>query len=224
MYKMARSGVGALILAAGLSSRMQPILHGGSKALFPLGGVSMLEHCYALFTRAGIENITVVTGHDSESVAPLAMALGAHTVHNGNYTDGMFGSITCGLQSLAHSACAGVFLLPVDMALVRLAVVKSMLQSWNVLGKGQKEYIYVPAINGAWGHPPLIGRGHWDAIASWSGEGGLQGYMLRSMKVGGGGREALRIVPVEDEGILRDIDTPDDARLASEYIEKGRLE
>ena len=46
----------AIVLAAGFSERM-----GEFKPLLPLGGVTVLERCVALFRNAGIDDVRVVT-------------------------------------------------------------------------------------------------------------------------------------------------------------------
>ena len=50
--------VGAIVLAAGLSSRL-----GQSKPLAPLGDKTLLGHCAALFGAVGLKRVAVVTGH-----------------------------------------------------------------------------------------------------------------------------------------------------------------
>ena len=55
------TGISAIILAAGFSSRM-----GELKGLLSLGGRTLLEHCVALFRDCGIEDVVVVTGHRAD--------------------------------------------------------------------------------------------------------------------------------------------------------------
>jgi CTP:molybdopterin cytidylyltransferase MocA len=66
-----------------------------------------------------------------------------------------------------------------------------------------ESYIFYPTYLKQRGHPPLIPSDLFSAILSWNGPGGLQSLMER--------HEALACeVEVQDEGILMDIDTPED--------------
>lgn len=95
----------AIILAAGLSSRMG----GKPKALLPLGGATMLERAVRAFVRAGIEGIRVVTGYEAEQVAEEALRLGAKPVFNRDYELGMYTSICVGLTAVDRERDALLF-------------------------------------------------------------------------------------------------------------------
>lgn len=55
---------GAIILAAGLSSRM-----GDFKPLLRLGQYSLVEHCVRTFRDAGVNSIILVTGHNADQLS-----------------------------------------------------------------------------------------------------------------------------------------------------------
>ena len=61
------SGLGAIILAAGLSSRM-----GRLKPILPLGGGTLLGQCIEVLREGGVADIVVVCGHCGEEVAAAA--------------------------------------------------------------------------------------------------------------------------------------------------------
>lgn len=212
---MPRSRVCALVLAAGLSTRMRPLLGGKSKALCVLEGVSLLSRCCSLFKRAGIEGVYVVTGHDHEEVARAAFSLGAVPVYNENYTNGMFSSVTAGLKALMEDAAYGAFfLLPVDTPLVSPEIIVDLQKYWQDIGEGRDEAIILPVAKSMPGHPPLIGCTHWPDILAWKGEKGLQGYIGNRGRTGFRQRQCVHTVPVDEAAILWDIDTPEDLEQA----------
>lgn len=178
LYPPERQSLCALILAAGLSTRMQPLLQGRSKALCKLQGKPLLERCCAMFKQAGIERIYVVTGHERAAVSSAAQNFGATPLHNANFRKGMFSSILTGLRQLSQDPLnEGMFLLPVDIPLLKPTLLEALLAHWSSLGEARQQSIIIPEVEGEPGHPPLIGRGHWPAIMQWGGEGGLQGYV-----------------------------------------------
>ncbi|MBC8497848.1 nucleotidyltransferase family protein [Candidatus Bathyarchaeota archaeon] len=82
----------AVVLAAGMSSRM-----GANKLLLKVGDRRVIEHI--LFSLKPIET-TVVTGHRPEEIRDIAESLGAETVHNPDYEEGMTTSFQAGLRTL----------------------------------------------------------------------------------------------------------------------------
>lgn len=92
------SNLRAVILAAGLSSRMR----GEHKALQPLGDTTMLGAALGAFARAGVPGVRVVTGHKNAQVADEALRHGGIPVHNPNFAQGMFTSICTGLLDIEN--------------------------------------------------------------------------------------------------------------------------
>lgn len=185
----------AIILAAGQSKRM-----GEFKPLLPLGETTALEHGIALFRKAGVRDVRVVTGHEGERLDPLLESLGIPRVHNSRYHEGMFTSIQAALRVLPEGKTA-FFLLPVDIPLVRPQTVKTLLRSWHTRSEG----IIQPVFNGIYGHPPLISARYRQTILNSSGEGGLK-KLLRAFP------EDTLEIEMPDERILLDMDTPEDYR------------
>ena len=99
--------IGALILAAGLSSRMDEF-----KPLLEVEGKSLIENAIALFKDTGIEEIVTVVGYRAETLIPIIETASSRYVVNENYQAGMFSSIQKGVVEL-KDACDAFFLLPV---------------------------------------------------------------------------------------------------------------
>lgn len=179
--------VAAVILAAGLSSRM-----GDFKPLMNLGGQTVLSRCVESFRDAGIGHVVVVTGHRAQEVQAEVEELGVSTIHNPVFEQGMFSSVCAAVSAL--SGLDAFFLLPVDIPLVRPATIMALYRAFD----GRIAY---PCFEGERGHPPLVPFHLASEILRHDGSGGMKGLLER--------HDSLD-VPVWDRGILLDADTQDD--------------
>lgn len=195
--------VAAIILAAGLSSRMRRF-----KPLLPLGETAALERAIAAFRQVGVDDVRVVTGHRAPELEPLLLRYGARGVANPRYREGMFSSVAAGVATLGSDVDA-FFVLPADVPLVRPTTVGRLLQARR---EKPADVVY-PCFLGRRGHPPLIAGGRAREIAGWLGPDGLKGALARWE------RNALDVA-VADELILRDMDTPDDYRVLRERAKR----
>jgi hypothetical protein len=116
----------------------------------------------------------------------------------------MYSSVKAGMLGLDENTKC-VFVLPVDLPLVRPATLSAMMSACPQGGSS----ICYPTFDGRRGHPPLIARAHVPAVLGYSGERGLAGLLsqLRGHAVD---------VPVIDQFIHADMDSPEDYRLLSE--------
>lgn len=185
------SKASAVILAAGCSRRM-----GFFKTVAMMNGASPLERTLRSVMAAGISDIIVVTGHRQEEVEKVVWAFQARPVYNSRYLEGMFTSVQAGVASLSSSSRA-FLLLPVDIPLVRPATILFLLRYASFDG------ITYPLFNGKRGHPPIIGTSYIPHILTYSGEGGLKRFLEMREK------NAFNVA-VADEGVLLDMDTPED--------------
>ena len=187
---------GALITAAGLSSRM-----GEFKPLLPVGGVPLLEAGIRALRAGGAGPVYVVTGHRAAELRPLLARAGAVEIHNPRYAvSDMFTSVRMGLERAAAD-CARLFFLPGDVALFRSYSVHAMDQAQRERGAG----LVIPTYRGTTGHPVLLGRDCIAHVLRHDGTMGLRGALDRYS----GRRELL---PLPDPGLLLDADTPEDYR------------
>ncbi|EGJ49659.1 DVU_1551 family NTP transferase [Desulfocurvibacter africanus] len=191
----------ALVLAAGLSSRMT-----GFKPLLDLGGRSSLVRTIDLFHAAGVMDVRVVTGHRAAETRAEAVAAGADVADNLKYREGMFSSIQAGVRSLPPGA--PFLLLPVDIPLVRPGTVRLLLDRHA----DNPERILHPTYQGERGHPPLLPADLRADILAWGGEGGLMGLLAHNEQ------RALDI-PLADSHILLDMDTDQDATALAERLD-----
>jgi molybdenum cofactor cytidylyltransferase len=206
--------IAAIILAAGSSTRMD--LDGGShgvasKALLPLGSELVLERVVRTVRRAGVRDVSVVTGHRAAEVAAIAEDLGARAVHNPDHLRGMFTSVQAGVRALAAEVEA-FFVLPMDCPLVRPEVLDELLRHRAQLGPAADSAILHPTCCGRRGHPPLIAAPYRQELAAADEPQGLHGFLQRHAA-------DEHHVEVHDLTILIDMDTPTDYRRVTDFAE-----
>jgi len=171
---------------------------GGFKPLLPLAGSTALERCIRSFRTAGVAEVIAVLGHRADEVRPLAERWGARCVLNPLFDRGMYSSIVIGCQALPEWAEAA-FVLPVDIPLIRPATIRQLAETRASLSGA----IVYPVFGGHRGHPPLIGRQILAETAPGGAEGPLSALLMRHE------RSSIE-VPVADEAIHMDMDTPTD--------------
>ncbi|MDO4544805.1 MAG: histidine phosphatase family protein [Bacillota bacterium] len=184
----------AVILAAGYSSRMKDF-----KPLLPVGGLPAIERVIDTLRAAGIENILAVTGHKRERLLPVLEKLRVEEVYNEGYAKGMFSSIRTGLGcgEELFPASRGFFLMPVDCPLISEDVLQALMGAAL-----ERDFFYVPTYRGKKGHPLLVPSDHVEEICAYDGAGGLKAITDKYW-------ERMVRVPVEEEGCLLDMDTPE---------------
>jgi len=188
---MKHPNVSAVILAAGFSRRM-----GFFKPLAGLDGRTAIERSITSAKAAGISEIVVVTGYKRETLEPVILRNGAKPVFNSRFPEGMYSSVQSGAASLSPASRA-FLILPADCAAVRPSTIRLLAARASYRG------ITHPVFLGERGHPPAIGASFIPHILTFEGEGGLQGFLETR------GSSATDL-PVADEGILMDMDTPED--------------
>lgn len=194
--------LGAIILAAGLSSRMPAF-----KPLLQICGKTFIEHAVALFHQSGVEQIITVVGHRAEQLIPVLTSTSSAYVFNANVRDGMFSSVQRGVAS-RNPAWDAFFLLPVDIPLVRPDTVRALAEAFH---NNSSALVCYPRNRSGRGHPPLLSSQIADSVLAYSGPDGLRG-LLRSYE-----DQALD-VPVHDPFIRMDADSRQDlAELRNRY-------
>jgi CTP:molybdopterin cytidylyltransferase MocA len=188
-----RSGpeIGAVILAAGAGRRL------GGVAKACLGGDDPFLARIARAARAvGLARGVVVVGPPFEGeVAALARGLGLEVVCNPAPERGMASSVARGFAALAASpAVDAAWLWPVDHPAVTIATLRALIAA-----RGD-HLAAIPRHGGRGGHPPLIGRGLFAALAGVADlPGGARACLAAAATIA---------VEVDDPGVIRDVDTP----------------
>ena len=183
--------LGAVILAAGAGRR----LGGVAKALMKRGDETFLA-CIVKTARAvGLTDAVVVVGPPfAEEVASAARDLGARIVVNEAPERGMSSSVALGFGAVMTSDVEAAWLWPVDHPNVGARALERLVAALpgHVVAK--------PRFVGRHGHPPLVARSSFAALAACSDEpGGARAVLARHAN------ETV-IVDVDDEGVTEDVD------------------
>ncbi|MFN3858860.1 MAG: NTP transferase domain-containing protein [Caulobacter sp.] len=194
----------ALVLAAGAGARF-----GGAKLLAPWRGGPLIEAALGAAFAAPARGVTVVTGAWAEGVGAAAAGFVARTrqgerlrcVHAADHGLGLSASLKAGLAALPGD-CAGAMIFLGDMPLVPPDLAGTMLAA---LPEGAAAA--APVFEGRRGHPVLLRRALFPALAGLEGDAGA-GRVLAGLG------EGLMLWPVGDAGVLRDIDRPGDLEAA----------
>jgi molybdenum cofactor cytidylyltransferase len=186
-------GFAAVVLAGGHSSRMRRF-----KPLLPFGESTVIEHAVGAFLGAGVREVVVVVGHRGERLRPLLERLPVRCVTNQDFDRGMYSSLVVGMQALRPQVEA-CFVLPADMPAVRSHTVALLARTYRRTGAD----VLYPVFCEQRGHPPLVSSRLFGAIVEGDGTGGLRSLLARF-------ENRARGVQVLDEGVVLDLDTPDD--------------
>ena len=121
---MNRPRFGAIILAAGLSSRM---VDTENKVLLPWrDGTPIVRHVASKFVGACPGNVLVVTGRDAAQVRNAVNDLNVTCVHNPDFATGeILSSVKVGLRALPDGLVAS-FIQPADMPCVPEEVIAQL--------------------------------------------------------------------------------------------------
>jgi len=190
------AGIAAVILAAGAGRR----LGGLAKALLPHpAGGSYLSAIAATARAAGCVDAVVVVGAPfGDQVAAHARCLGLRVRVNPAPARGMASSVALGFAAIAGGPAAAAWLWPVDHPAVTAGTLRRLIAA---LAAGGAE-VARPCHLGRGGHPPLIARAVWPALAACGDHpDGARGVLRAARGVA---------VEVDDPAVIRDVDTPAD--------------
>lgn len=186
-----KNPLSAVILAAGLSSRMHRF-----KPLLPLGDKTLVQVVIHLFQQCSILDILVVTGHNRTLLEPVVLKAGARPVFNPEFKTGMLSSLQAGAGHLSPDS-RGFFLLPVDIPAIRPTTLLGLAKAFE----GSGDRLIIPEFDLVPGHPPLIPRRLIPEILALEPGSNPQEFMLS--------QKDQICLPLHDRGILLDADTPE---------------
>lgn len=180
--------VAGLVLAAGAGSRF-----GRPKADLTVGGARLVDRAVEVLAAGGCEPVVVVSGAVALQVAD------ARVVHNDDWASGMGSSLRRGLDAMPDDATAAVVVLVDTPWLGAEAVLR--VRSAHLAGA----QLAVATYDGRRGHPVLLGREHWTAVAAAAkGDVGARAYLA--------GRTDVVEVDCTGTGDPTDVDEPEALR------------
>jgi molybdenum cofactor cytidylyltransferase len=135
----------AVVLAAGLSSRMQ----GQHKLLLPIDGQPAVRRTVSGLAAAGPEEIVVVTGFKGRAVMEALDGLPVRFQSNPRYEEGQMTSVAAGVAALG-APCNVVMVCLADQVLLHAADYRELIDAFAAMSHGS---ILVPVFNGQRGNP-----------------------------------------------------------------------
>jgi len=182
-----------IVLAAGASSRM-----GSPKALLCVSGQSFVARVLHAFRDGGVSDAVVVVRPGAVKIADeIARAGYGRAIENRDPDRGQLSSLVSGLDAIDDAQLDAAVVTLVDIPLLSASTVARLLAR----ASESSAPILRAAHGGRHGHPVVFTRVVFDA--------------LRAADPRVGAKAVMRAYPVEDvevddPGILRDIDTPED--------------
>ena len=184
-----------LLIAAGRSSRFDPS-GVNNKLLAPLDGMPVVCHSAKHLAQAVTNRIAVVRP-DARVLTDWLSGLGFTVVECPDAHSGMGHSISWGVaEALKHFECERIVVTLGDMPFVQPATIA------NLIGHSKTtNAVVAPRYQGKRGNPVVFSSDHFEALSRLTGDRGAAHYMTKV---------AMQFVDVDDPGILKDIDTPED--------------
>ena len=183
--------VGALLLAAGMSTRAGPI----NKLLTPINGTPMAKTALYQIQKSQCHPIFIVTGHESARVEQILMSPGIRFVHNLDYSSGMASSLRCGVEAMENGLDAIIIALA-DMPHIKPSTCDALIKKYSPV---KSHHICVPFQKGKRGNPVLIGHKYFGEFQQLRGDKG-------GKKILDENTNSVLEVLVNDPGIHRDYD------------------
>jgi molybdenum cofactor cytidylyltransferase len=175
---------------------------GKAKQLLPLAGSTVLARTIETVRLAAIDELLVVLGASAEAIRLHLPTEGLKLVFNPHYQQGMATSLRAGLAAVDEQSNAALIVLG-DQPFIRPGTLDRILDEYRRTGA----QIVIPAYRGNRGNPVLLDRSVFAEAMALEGDIGCRAIFPNHA-------QAIAKLEVDDEGILLDLDNPEDyARL-----------
>ena len=186
--------IGALVLAAGRSSRMG----GRNKLLEFADDRTIIARVVDQVLASRARPVVVVTGHMRAEIETALAGRDVTFVHNPDFADGLATSLAAGIAALPASV-AGALVVLGDMPDIDTQLLERLIAAFD---PKESRGIVVPTRGGRRGNPVLWARAYFPALQAIRGDTGARHLI---------GENEAEVVEIEAEGdaIFTDVDTPD---------------
>jgi molybdenum cofactor cytidylyltransferase len=192
--KVAGPRIGAVLLAAGRSTRMG----GTNKLLSEIEGLPMVVRIAQRLLASRARPIIAVLGNQAGAVDAALSKLPIERVRNPDFADGLSTSLKRGVVALPADLDGAVVCLG-DMPLISGRHIDRLIAAFNPL---EGRAIIVPTRRGKRGNPVLWSKRFFPEMAALAGDVGAKHLI-------GEHAELVAEVEMDDDAILVDIDTPE---------------
>jgi molybdenum cofactor cytidylyltransferase len=178
---------------------------GSPKALLESpGGRPFVTRIVDTLHEAGIGRIVVVTGRDHEALVEVLNEYVRRpplVVRNTDPSRGQLSSLWVGMDAVVRSDTDGILVTLVDVPMIDVSTVVRVRETWQ----RTRAPIVRPAMGDRHGHPVIFDRAVLDELRAAPVESGAKSVVRAH-------EHDLLDVPVDDEGCLMDLDTPEHYR------------
>ena len=199
--------VNSIILGAGSAQRM-----GYTKQLLTLRDKVLLHHVINQVQQVNFEKIFTVIGHDANEIQRIIRINDDrfHWIINNTYKEGISTSLKKGLQNCSkHIRHIMIFL--GDMPFIKQSTIRYIMNEGLYTAKGMHEpFVIRPMYQSQIGHPVFFGYIYPHFFDQLEGDVGAKA-IVNNLK-------HVKTLPINDEGIIWDIDTPEIYALANEWM------
>jgi molybdenum cofactor cytidylyltransferase len=186
--------IAAVVLAAGLSSRM-----GENKLLVDIGGQPLIRRTVQAALASHASPVIVVTGRDAERMEQVLSGLDVRFVENPDFAKGLSTSLKSGLKTVPPEN-DGVLIVLGDMPSVTPALLDTLIAAFDPV---EGRAICVATHGGKRGNPVLWARRFFPEMMAVEGDVGAKHIMAAN-------DEMVCEVEAPDDAPLLDIDTKED--------------
>jgi molybdenum cofactor cytidylyltransferase len=184
---------------------------GMAKQLLQLDERPLLQHVLDNVRASGVKEIVLVLGSSAELIRRNIDAEDVRVVINESYQQGMGTSLKAGL-SVVRSESESAIVVLADQPFVRPATLDQLMTEHD----RSKAQIVIPTYRGFRGNPVLLDRAVFPEVMALSGDIGCRAIF-------GNHLEGIIKTPVNDPGILLDVDRQSDFDLLSDPAEREKL-
>jgi molybdenum cofactor cytidylyltransferase len=186
----------AIVLAAGSSKRMG----NKNKLLLPYRNSIVIVATIENILTAGIEEVVVVTGFESEKIKASIQHLPIKIADNKDPATGMTSSIQCGVSNASGN---GFMICLADMVLITPAEYALLKNSFEEHHQKNSKCICIPRYNNKKGNPVIFSSYYRQAILQHQDPEGCK-EVVQSNK------ENIYWIDMTEDHVLQDMDHPED--------------
>ena len=193
--KQTNHNITAIILAAGLSRRME----GQNKLLLPFQDQTLIKTVTDKVVSTGFNDIIVITGHEKERIEESLKNCPVKIIWNPEYAQGMSTSIKAGILS-SKPGTNGYMIFLADMPFITKKIIKIIIETFY---SSSPRAIVVPLYKSRRGNPVLFSKVYQEELLALKGDTGGRSIVENH-------EDEVIEVPISDQQPISDIDTWDD--------------
>ena len=195
--------ISCILLSAGHSARF-----GSPKALAVIQGTPVIERLQQILIDSGADEIIVVLGaHHTQIKSHILNHKKVQVVYNKDFNLGQTSSFKVGLKAVSRDA-NGIMLLPVDMPAIKPKTINRLIHEFQK----QRPSVLIPTYEKRRGHPPIFHAKLQAELLNLDNTVGLNSFEHQHAS-------DMVFFSVEDPGILRSFNTPQEFEDLKTYLE-----